>query len=486
MLSGFISVLLQILYFVNIIYAVIILFFERKNPAATWAWLLAIMLIPYFGFLFYLVLGLDSNRHKEFQLKVKEDEALFDSFIDMDAGFIQEQLAHISRKNVMRIPGAERLNDLVHLNAIAGSGAFSNNNKLTLFHEGQSKFKSLLQDIGGAKDFIHIQYYIVRNDELGRRIIEALAAKARQGVEVKFLIDGMGCQFNPKKFYEPLLTAGGQVCKFLPSHLVRVNFRNHRKLCVVDGKIGYIGGFNIGDEYIGKSKRFGFWRDSHIRIKGDSIKALELRFIMDWNFCAKEKITLEEKYFPVLPKKTGVSMQILSSGPDTKWPSVQQGYYKMIVEANKTIYMQTPYFVPNDSIFESLRVAALSGVDVRIIIPAHPDHLFVYGASLSYLGELLKAGVKCYQYEKGFIHSKLLLVDGLLTSVGTANMDVRSFSLNFEVNAFIYDKKATEEFEIEFLSDLKDCTRITEEWYAARPLPLKMKESVSRMLSPLL
>ena len=473
-------------YVLNIPLSILILFLERKNPAVTWAWLLAIMFLPYVGFIFYWLFGLGSRRYPEFTVKARKDEELFNRFVEEYAGFVEQQLNYISRKNILHLEGAEHLNDLVRLNLLTGSGAFSDNNKLALYHEGNAKFDALFNDIRNAKEFIHIQYYIVRSDDLGNRMIKALAEKAAQGVEVKFLVDGMGCHANRKSFYQPLTDAGGQVLKFLPSQLVRINYRNHRKICVIDGRIGYLGGFNIGDEYIGKVKKFGFWRDSHIRIEGDGVKSLELRFIMDWNFYAKESIMLYKKYFPDMEQREGVSLQIVSSGPDTKWPSVQQGYFKMMTEANRKIYIATPYFVPDDSIFEALRVAALSGIDVRVIIPAHPDHPFVYWASLSYLGQLLLAGVKCYQYEKGFIHSKLLLTDGMLSSIGTANMDVRSFKLNFETNAFIYDKGVTEEFEAEFLKDLGDCTQITDEWYAKRTFWMRVKETVSRMLSPLL
>ena len=268
---------------------------------------------------------------------------------------------------------------------------------------------------------------------------------------------------------------------------MRINYRNHRKLCIIDGKVGYIGGFNVGDEYLGIVKRYGPWRDTHLRVVGDAIDQMQIRFIKDWNFTTRYgAVQLEQRYFPLREQTEGIRMQIVSSGPDTKWHNVHNGYFKMINEAEHHIYLTTPYFVPDDGIFEALRVAALSGLDVRILIPGNPDHFFVYWASMSYLGQLLEAGVRCYQYERGFIHSKSLCIDGKMSSVGTANMDIRSFDLNFEVNAFLYDAAFTRELEQDFLNDLKSSVEITREWYYRRRWWFKVKEAVARLISPML
>jgi cardiolipin synthase len=226
----------------------------------------------------------------------------------------------------------------------------------------------------------------------------------------------------------------------------------------------------------------------HLRIVGDAVKQLELRFTMDWNYTRKdEPIIFSEENYPRIPHMLGgVGMQIVSGGPDTKWPSIHHAYSKMIFEADKSVYITTPYFIPDDSVLRALRIAALSGIDVRIIIPGRPDHPFVYWASLSYLGELLPAGVRCYKYEKGFIHSKMILIDSAVASVGTANMDLRSFNLNFEVNAFIYDEKTAIELENVFFTDIKDCAEITVESYNKRSGLTRVRESLSRLISPLL
>lgn len=493
MFTNIFTMTLIIQFILNILFACTIIFFEKKETGSTWAWIMVLVFIPYIGFILYLVLGKDSRKYKVFAIKSKHDEKIYKNYLQMDINkidFTQDQMKNLTKKNILKEPDTSHLNNLIYLNYIAADGAFTKNNKVIIFNEGNAKFKSLLNDISKAKYFIHMQYYIIRNDDLGQIIIQALVDAKKRGVEVKLMVDGMGCQFTPKSFYKPLIDVLGELCVFLPPFLVRINFRNHRKICIIDGKIGYIGGLNIGDEYLGKVKKYGHWRDSHIRVTGDAVKQLQLRFIMDWNFCSKNSILLDKKYFPnspTLPKnESGVDIQIVSSGPDTKWPNIQYSYFKMITEANKSIYIQTPYFIPDESIFEALRIAVLSGVDVRIIIPANPDHLFVYWASLSHLGQLLQSGVKCYTYKKGFLHSKLIMIDTLTTSVGTANMDIRSFKLNFETNAFIYDKNITEIFETDFLKDLDDCEEITIESYNARSVFTKVRESISRLLSPLL
>jgi cardiolipin synthase len=486
--SEIIRLIVSAAFVLNIIFGVIVVFYERRNPAVTWAWLVVITLVPYVGFIIYLLIGLDSRKYGVFIDKAKRDEEIYQEFIALDGNkVLREQAEIIHQKNILRVKGSEHLNDMIYLNFFSGNGAFTNNNHLSLYFDGNGKFDAMLKDIKQARHFIHLQYYIIRNDETGRRLVDALAAKAAEGVEVRLLIDGMGCILTPRVFFKALLTAGGRLAEFMPPHFIRVNFRNHRKICVIDGSIGYIGGLNIGDEYLGRTKRFGFWRDTHVRIMGDAVNHLELRFLMDWNFCSKNQIALNDKYLRQgVSLGRGIGIQIVSSGPDTLQHNILYAYVKMINEADKSIYIQSPYFVPDDSVFEALRIAALSGIDVRIIIPASPDHPFVYWASLSYLGELLEVGVRCYLYRKGFVHSKLLMIDSLVCSVGTANMDVRSFKLNFECNAFIYDQKITKDLEAQYLRDIDDCVPLTQADYQSRGHWTKIRESVSRLLSPLL
>ena len=485
-------ILSTIVFLLNTVFAMIVVFYERRNAAVTWAWLVAIALIPIGGFLIYLLFGRDGRKHRVFVGKSQSDEDLLASYLEMEEhadSFWRQQTRYVTQENIMQMQGSEHMNDLVYLNFFAGNGAFTSNNQLKLYHDGNSAFDSLLADIANAKHFVHIQYYIFRCDSTGRRLIAALAKKAAEGVEVRLLIDGMGNALNRQTLYRPLTEAGGHLGVFLPPHFIRINFRNHRKIAVIDGAVGHIGGMNIGDEYLGLSKRFGYWRDTHLRLTGDGVHHLTLRFMMDWNFCVpKNPLDLHSRYFPRIPyiSGSGVRMQLVCSGPDTRYPSILYGYNKMMTEANRSIYIQTPYFVPDESMFVALRMAALAGIDVRIMIPANPDHPFVYWAALSYLGDLLESGVRCYEYENGFIHSKVIMIDSKVCSVGTANMDVRSFKLNFESNAFIYDEQTTIELEEAFMRDIAYCRQLTLEGYSKRTKTTKIKESFSRLLSPLL
>jgi len=484
MSSHFLSVLIKSFLYLNIFFTVLIIFFERKKTESTWAWIIVLNILPYFGFIIYLFFGLDGRKHKIFKLKSRHDDNFYENYIAIR----QKQNIFFSLNEIPKdilAPVFENLNDMIYMNYKSGHSMLSLNNKIILLHDGESKFNELIQDINQAKSFIHLQYYVWHDDIIGKKIIEILARKAQEGIEVKLLIDSVGNIKNSKHFAEKLKRAGGEVIYFSPPYFFRINFRNHRKICIIDGKIGYIGGFNIGDEYI-KSKRFGLWRDSHIRIYGDATKELELRFIMDWNFCESQKIIMSKKYFPELEKIDCTAMQIVSSGPDTQWPTIQHNYFKMINEANKYIYIHTPYFIPEESMLEALIIAALSGVEIKIIIPDRPDHVLVYHASFYYIGELLKYGIKFYKYQKGFIHSKLILIDDIVASVGTANMDIRSFKLNFEINAFIYDEDITHDFKKQFEKDLEDCVEISKENYEQRSLWDKIKESISRLFAPLL
>lgn len=486
MVDGFINWLILIGLIIligNIILSGLIVFFERRNPSSTWAWLLVLLFVPVLGFFVYMVFGRNSRREKMFLKKEEYDRSVYRS--DVESVRKNREQKQIIRNNESLVKN-EYVNDLIHMHLNSGSW-LTFNNQIDYFNNGKDKFDSLIEDIRNAKKHIHLEYYIWRGDDLGARLVDELAKKAAEGVEVRVLYDGIGNSLLPKYFFDKLRDAGGYTAAFLPRFIVRLNYRNHRKLAIIDGEIGYIGGFNVGDEYLGITKRYGPWRDTHLRFRGDAVDQMQMRFIKDWNFTAKKgKVDISEYYFPAREQFDGVATQIVSSGPDTKWNNVRNGFFKMMNEAESHIYLTTPYFVPDDGIFESLRVAALSGLDVRIIIPGNPDHFFVYWASMSYLGELLEAGVKVYQYERGFIHAKVLTIDGKVATVGSANMDIRSFVLNFEVNAFLYDEGITQLLEEEFQNDLRSCVEITKEWYQRRRWWFKVHESVARLVSPML
>ena len=384
------------------------------------------------------------------------------------------------------------------------------NNQVQIYTDGQAKFEALRNALRQARRFIHIQYYIIKNDELFDSIVPILLDKVREGVEVRILCDGMGGRFMPKKRWDQMRSAGIKVGVFFPPFLgwlnLRVNYRNHRKIVVVDGNTGFVGGFNIGREYISRDPKFGYWRDTHLEIKGEAAISLQIRFALDWNYVTGENLFKEIRYFgeeaeyarrrlkgqihAVWPDPDHVNemvcMQIITSGPDTREPHIRNNYLELFHKAKHHIYIQTPYFIPDDAIFSSLKIAALSGVDVRLMIPCKPDHPFVYWATCSYAGELLDYGARVYVYENGFLHSKGIMIDGRVSCYGTANMDIRSFELNFEVNATIYDEEVTGQLEEAFMNDLPHCREITREEYADRNLWMRIKEQSSRLLSPLL
>ncbi|MCL2604606.1 MAG: cardiolipin synthase [Defluviitaleaceae bacterium] len=445
---------------VNYLLIAYVIFVQRRNTAATWAWIVAMAFLPIFGFILYLMGGQDIRKQRVFLQKYNDDSLMHRVYREMGLG--------------------------------ADEGDTTHDNRITLFYDGKTKFDALLEDIAKAREYIYIQYYIFRGDEIGRRLVRKLAERAMDGLDVRLLVDGTGCYFTAKDTFKPLTNARGKLGLFLPPFLMRLNYRNHRKLAVIDGEIAYLGGSNIGKEYLGMSERFGFWRDSHMRLTGGAVNPLILRFIMDWNFSVKnksDKLDVHPRLFKapaVSDTVGGSSIQILSSGPDTTDPHVLHGFCTMIMNAKKSIYIQTPYFVPDDALFTCLRIAALRGVDVRIMYPGKPDHPFVYWASSSYMGELMCAGVRGYEYTEGFIHCKTVMVDSEICAIGTANMDVRSFKINFETHAFIADVWATIELEKSFLTDMKDCRELTLEAYNKRRRMIKVKESISRLFSPLL
>ncbi|MCL2286816.1 MAG: cardiolipin synthase [Firmicutes bacterium] len=469
--------LLAFVAVLNIAFMIFVIFVQRRNTAATWAWVAAIALVPIGGFVVYMLVGQDSKKQKVFLKKSEDDDKML----------------------------------LAYQGLGANEGEITDNNQVTLFHNGVTKFESLLKDIAEAKETIFVQYYIMRGDEVGHELINALAARAKDGLVVRLLVDSMGCRTTPREMYQPLLDAGGQLALFLPPVPVRINFRNHRKIAVIDGSVAYLGGSNIGREYLGRAERFGNWRDTHMRIIGGAVAPLTLRFIMDWNFSAEKmrtrslllkstnhrrfiltlrntttEMTMNPDYFKPTGKQPGAKITIVSSGPDTPYPYVLHGFCRMIMEAKKSVYIQSPYFVPDDALFTALRIAAISGVDVRIMYPANPDHPFVYWAGSSYVGELMCAGVKGYEYTNGFIHSKTIMIDSKICSVGTANMDVRSFKINFETQAFIQDAAITQELEKAFERDMEDCRLLTLRTYNQRKRRVKIKESISRLFSPLI
>lgn len=478
------SILLGLVLVLNIIFAFVVVFGERRDASSAWAWLLVLSFIPVVGFFLYLFLGQNLSRTRLFTWEDKKKIGIEQE--------ISYQLQEIRSGTFdYRKDSEYNARELIYLHLLGNDAPITLDNSVEIFTDGRDKFDNLLRDIQAAKHHIHLQYYIVKKDELGKRIRDTLIEKAKEGVKVRVLYDELGSRGLTKRFFEELRQAGGEVEIFFPSKFklvnFRLNYRNHRKIVIVDGKIGYIGGFNIGDEYLGLNPHFGYWRDTHLKIQGTSVHAIQTRFILDWNQASySHDIDYDQILFPK-PKTNGhVGIQIVTSGPDSEWSQIKNGYIKMISLAKKSILIQTPYFIPDASLLDTIRIACLSGVDVRIMIPNKPDHIFVYWATLSNVGELLKAGAKIYIYDNGFLHAKTVVIDEEISSVGTANIDIRSLNLNFEINAFMYDKQIAKDLSLTFEKDMANSRLLTWEQYKNRSKWIQLKESISRLLSPIL
>lgn len=485
------AITVGIIYFINFISIIITIYVERKKPLTATVWILVLSLIPVMGFLLYFIFGrnLRPNQKRIFRLK-KEYDTLYNSWLIKEKYLLNNEDKLFNDKNV------RNYKDIIEMNINSSRSIYSQDNEVDIFTNGEDKYKALLEDIKNAKETINILYFIIKNDNIGRKIVDLLTQKAEQGVDVRVLYDHVGSFHTPSRMFNKLKKSGGKVARFFPLSFgtyCSINYRNHRKVVVIDGSIGYVGGMNIGDEYMGNArgqyKRLRPWRDTHLRIVGTSVMFLQERFLMDWYYATKDETINEDnmlkKYFHNDGGTGKIGVQIVASGPDLSGEQIKMGYIKMINSAKNKVYLQTPYFIPDDSFLEALKISAMSGVDVRIMLPLIPDKKFVYDATTSYIQDLLDYGIKVYLY-KGFLHSKMVAVDGKVVSLGTANLDIRSFSLDFEINAFIYDTKFAQKCINIFEDDVKKSEIVTIEKYNSRRGWTKIKEGLSRLFSPLL
>ena len=471
-------ILLLMFFLLNLLSALSLIFIERKEPTTTWAWLIILIALPGIGFILYLLLGQNLSRQKIFREKKLADK-----------------IKRYKLRNNSELPLSdneinENYEDLILMNYNHSGAIYTTGNEVKTYINGEDKFRDLFNDIREAKSFIHIEYYIFRYDDLGRALISELHEKVKDGVEVRLVIDGMGSKKIAKKIIKEIESYGIKISVFFPGVLphinMRINYRNHRKIVVIDGKIGYVGGFNVGNEYVNKGKQFKFWRDTHIRVRGEAVNELNKRFILDWDYASDENMGNMSMYFPIPEVVGGVGIQIVSSGPDHMEEYIKNSYMKIINSAKNYVYIQTPYLVPDSPMMEALKISALSGVDVRIIVPGAPDHFFMEWMLSANIGLLIEYGIKIYRYGNGFIHSKTIVADGEVCSIGTANLDIRSFKLNFEVNAFIYNEAVAKEQEKIFLDDQLKSKLVIKEEYYKRSKNLKIKESLIRLLAPIL
>ena len=476
----FLAVLIHIINILTIVYMV---FKEKRSANSIIAWTLILYIAPYIGFIAFLLIGRKINNSNMFGIKNVEIK-IFEKYSKQVKKRSQLQVESNELKNIDMIMALEAMD----------YSPYRNDNEVHMYSDGKEFFEELLNSINKAKKSINIEFYIFKNDDIGTKILDVLEEKAKSGIEVRLLYDSVGSRLLNRNALKKLKAVGGKTGEFFPSWLKfinpNMNFRNHRKIVVIDNKVGFVGGFNVGDEYLGKDKKFGYWRDTHIKFKGSAVKDLNLRFLADWRYATKEEVDLS----PVLDiddeKSTdaNIGMQIVSSGPNlSDRYEIKLAYLKMIQKAKKYIYIQSPYLIIDKSISDSLKLASTSGIDVRIMLPGKGDHPFVYWVNLVNAGDLLDFGVKIYHYDKNaFLHAKTVVIDDEICSIGTANMDTRSFELNFEVNAFIYSEIIAKEQKGEFEKDILKCEELTLEKYKNRSRGVKVKEAISRLFSDVL
>jgi cardiolipin synthase A/B len=464
----------------------------KADTTSAAAWSLLIVFVPFLGAFLFFLFGYQhvhrplrrKRQHKQrFELPPLPD--------DYAHTYHAELALHEPRRNLATLSMKE---SLARLAAGFGASSVTTGNHIDFYDDGIPAFEALFEDIESARHHIHIQTFIFQRDELGRRMVAALARKARQGVEVRLLYDAMGSYRLSQRFLRPLHDAGGKTSVFLPINPVRrrfqINMRNHRKITVIDGSAGFIGGLNVGTEYLGKNPKFGYWRDTHLRLRGPAVCDLQRVFCEDWDFAADERLSDRDgedgRYFRAKSAGGPYAVQVLDSGPDEDWRSIREVTFAAILKAKERVWIATPYFVPDVGLLDALRIAVYSGVDVRLVCQLFPDKWVPQYAARYYWADVLRAGVRVYQYAKGMMHAKVMLIDDEIASVGTANLDNRSMHLNFEVNCLIYTSQAVRRLEESFDRDFADSVQLDYRVYAARPFAGRLLENACRLLSPIL
>lgn len=459
-----------------------ILLLEFRNPAKAVAWMFILFAVPLIGFILYYFVAQDYKKRRKLR---RRGSRLFQEM--KERLWNQAEIVDsLQRMNNKEFESQERLFNL--LTRISES-PITGCNETKVLSSGETAFDAMLEEMEKAKDHIHIEFYIFRNDGIGTKFQNMMIRKAKEGVKVRLVCDGLGSYRLPRSFVRKLEEAGVEVYFFLPPFIAfldrRVNYRNHRKIIVIDGTVGFVGGLNVGDDYLGLYDNMGYWRDTHLQIKGDAVYFLQNTFLGDWRLASGQKIH-DPDLFPSHHCHGKEQVQVLTSGPDQHWNALQEMCFGAIAVAKRRIWIATPYFIPDPGIYEGLKMAAVSGVEVKVIIPGHADSRLVKLASLSYVEDLLQAGVQFYEYGKGFIHAKVLIVDDLLASVGTANMDMRSFFYNFEMTALMFDAEPISRLSRDFEQDLSDSRIIMPQKFSRRSRRQKMAEKLARLLSPLL
>lgn len=474
-MNSILTIIFIALYVYTLISTISVLLLENRNPVKSLSWVLVLLFLPGLGLFLYLIFGQNFRKQKTISKKslrfaANRPHVSFD--IDrLDTNFMDNNQLNLIR--------------LLYTNSDAKAYP---NNKIDILSDGKTTFNAMFNAIQNAKNHIHIEFFIFGNDKISNQLRELLIEKASAGVRVRMIYDYWGSFFLSRWYLQSLREAGVYLRPFLPLRLrlgrSKINYRNHRKILIVDGEVGFTGGLNVADRYI-FGNALGMWRDTFVRFEGSVVHGLQQLFLMDWYFVERKLIT-DPKYYP-MPQKFDTNLaQIVISGPDTQWESIMQGISSAIMSATRYVYIHTPYFIPNDVVENCIQMSAMSGVDVRIMIPARSDSRLSDACTFSYMGRLLEAGVKVYRYTEGFLHSKAIVIDDFISIVGSANLDERSFNQNFEANAFIYEEKTAYRLKELFFRDMQNCEELTLEAWTNRRRHQKLKESFARLFSPLM
>ena len=467
------TVAFDIIYFGAIVGTIVVVVLDNRNPVKTMAWVLILMFLPIVGLIFYFFFGRSQRRErmigkKSYSRLLKKPMAQY---------LAQEE-----------IPFPPQYHRLIHLFQQTNQAFPFECNRVIPFTTGNDMLQSLLCELQKARHHIHLEFYIFEDDSVGRLVRDLLIAKAREGVEVRVIYDDVGCWHVPHLFFEEMRAAGVEVRSFLkvlfPLFTSKVNYRNHRKIVVIDGCVGFVGGMNLAERYT-KGVAWGIWRDTHVLLEGKAVYGLQSAFLLDWYFVDRTLLT-NSLYFPKIEASGGSLVQVVTSDPVGPWKEIMQGLILAITSARSYFYIQTPYFLPTEQVLNAMQIAALSGVDVRLMLPLRADNRITHLGSHSYLADVLRAGVKVYFYKPGFLHSKLMVSDDMLSTIGSTNVDFRSFEHNFEVNAFVYGEQTAVQMKAIFLEDQRNCNPVYLKNWKKRPWHRKALESVVRLLAPLL
>ncbi len=463
------------IFVLTIVFTIIVVILENRNPVKSLAWIVVLVFLPIGGFIFYIFFG---QQYRHTRMISRRKQRILQRLGDTNRDITSTQSRQFSVESRQQIDLGYKL----------GGTRLLSGNHVEIFTDGENKFDALIEEMRKASEFIHLQYYIFADDQLGNTLKSTLIEKVKQGVQVRILYDEVGCWRVKSRFFKEMKQAGIEIYPFykvtLPQLANKFNYRNHRKIAIIDGKVGFIGGMNIADRYRDGLK-WGNWRDTHARIKGSAVHGLQTAFSIDWSFTTRQFLS-DTMYYPTSSNEGDTDIQILTSGPLGEWKEIALSFQKAISNARKCIYIQTPYFLPTDSILKVLQIAALSKVDVRIMIPARGDNRILQLASQSYIKDVLIAGVKVYMYDSGFLHAKTIVIDDEYSSIGSTNFDFRSFDHNFEINAFMYSRETATRMKKIFETDMQQCHRITLTLWRRRPLMTRVLESFMRLMSPVL